>query len=94
VQVARLAGLPDAVIARAHDVLEMLERGDEGQRGAKGLIDDLPLFSVKPAPKPAPVRDSAVEARLKAVHPDALTPREALALVYDLHALLQDKTEG
>ncbi|HHX90905.1 MAG TPA: DNA mismatch repair protein MutS, partial [Paracoccus sp.] len=94
VQVARLAGLPDAVIARARDVLEMLERGDEGQRGAKGLIDDLPLFSVKPAPKPAPVRESAVEARLKAAHPDALTPREALALVYDLHALLQDKAEG
>jgi len=91
VQVARLAGLPDAVIARARDVLEMLERGDEGQRGAKGLIDDLPLFSVRPAPKPAPAKASAVEERLKAAHPDALTPREALALIYDLHALLQER---
>lgn len=94
VQVARLAGLPDAVIARARDVLEMLERGDEGQRGAKGLIDDLPLFAVKPVPKPAPAKASAVEERLKTAHPDTLTPREALSLIYDLHALLQDQRPG
>lgn len=89
VQVARLAGLPDAVIVRAREVLELLERGDERQSGAKGLIDDLPLFAVKPVPKPAPAKPSAMEERLKATHPDALTPRDALALIYDLHALLQ-----
>ena len=90
VQVARLAGLPDAVIARARAVLAMLEQGESGQRGAKALIDDLPLFAARapePARQPAP-RVSAVEERLKAVHPDALTPREALALVYELREIL------
>ena len=90
VQVARLAGLPDAVIARAREVLDMLERGDQGQRGAKTLIDDLPLFAAVPqraAAKAAPA-SSAVEARLKDIHPDALTPRDALGLLYELRDLL------
>jgi len=94
VQVARLAGLPDAVIVRAREVLDLLERGDERQSGAKGLIDDLPLFAVKPAPKPTTVKASAVEERLKAIHPDALTPRDALALIYDLQALLRGSGQG
>lgn len=90
VQVARLAGLPDAVIARAREVLEMLERGDKAQRGAKTLIDDLPLFAMQTRPAPAvkPVKKSAVEARLADIHPDALTPRDALALLYELRELL------
>ena len=41
------------------------------------------------APPPEPVA-SAVEARLRDVHPDALTPREALDLLYELRALLKD----
>jgi DNA mismatch repair protein MutS len=45
VQVARLAGLPAPVIDRARAVLEMLEKGEDGRRGARALIDDLPLFS-------------------------------------------------
>jgi len=89
VQVARLAGLPEAVIARARSVLEMLERGESGQRGAKALIDDLPLFATRPSEPVRPVaKVSAVEERLRAVHPDALTPREALALLYELRELL------
>ena len=89
VQVARLAGLPDAVIARAREVLDMLERGDAGQRGAEALIDDLPLFAL-PAQKPAPVaaRASVVEERLRQIHPDMLSPREALALLYEMRELL------
>ena len=88
VQVARLAGLPDAVIARAREVLAMLERGEGGQRGAKVLIDDLPLFSAQPAPAPVKTRPSRVEERLRDIHPDALTPREALALLYELRELM------
>jgi len=93
VQVARLAGLPPAVIERARAILEALERGDrEGpgrSGGARALVDDLPLFSaaVRPAP-PAPPAPSAVEARLRTVLPDDLTPRDALALVYELRAML------
>jgi DNA mismatch repair protein MutS len=87
VQVARLAGLPAAVIDRARSVLEALESGErEGAGRQKALIDDLPLFRVTPhaAPAKAVSRESQVEARLRAVHPDELTPKEALALIYEL----------
>ena len=85
VQVAQLAGLPAAVIARARVVLEALEKGErEGGATQKTLIDDLPLFSVSPAPSPKPTKVSAVEERLKEIIPDELTPREALDLIYKL----------
>ncbi|NNU79082.1 DNA mismatch repair protein MutS [Halovulum dunhuangense] len=88
VQVARLAGLPDAVIARARTVLEALEEGDRGQGGkAKALVDDLPLFSAAPAPMPVREKPSPALERLRAVLPDELTPREALELIYELKAM-------
>ena len=91
VQVARLAGLPQGVVDRAKVVLEALESGErQGGARPKALIDDLPLFSLAPAPaapRAAP-KTSAVEARLKNVHPDELTPMQALQLVYELRNLL------
>ncbi|WP_112321328.1 DNA mismatch repair protein MutS [Oceanibium sediminis] len=89
VQVAKLAGLPDAVVARARDVLAALEEGDRGQGGkAKALIDDLPLFSTTPPPMSTPATPEApLRDRLAEVWPDELTPKEALALVYDLKSL-------
>jgi DNA mismatch repair protein MutS len=89
VQVARLAGLPPSVIERAKVVLEVLEKGErEGGKQAT-LIDDLPLFRAATAPQ-APVRprESAVEARLKDIHPDELTPIEALRLIYEIKGLI------
>ena len=84
VQVARLAGLPPAVIERAKVVLKALEAGER----QKAVIDDLPLFRAAPAVPPPKARASAVEDRLKTVLPDDLTAKEALALVYELRALL------
>ncbi|MBF9035932.1 DNA mismatch repair protein MutS [Rhodobacterales bacterium HKCCE2091] len=83
VQVAKLAGLPPAVTARAQDVLEALEKGDrQGSGHAKALIDDLPLFAAtRPEPEAKP---SKIEARLRDIQPDTLTPREALQILYDL----------
>ncbi|MCZ8078135.1 MAG: DNA mismatch repair protein MutS [Rhodobacteraceae bacterium] len=93
VQVARLAGLPAAVVDRAKVVLEALESGErQGGARPKALIDDLPLFSVAQAAPPAPrvvAKESAVEARLKQAHPDDMTPMEALRLVYELRELLK-----
>lgn len=90
VQVARLAGLPAAVVARAHVVLDALEAGErEGGGKARALVDDLPLFSAAsstPAPKAMP---SEVEARLKTVLPDEMSPREALALIYELKGMVR-----
>jgi DNA mismatch repair protein MutS len=87
VQVARLAGLPGAVVERARVVLEALEKGErEGGTRQNALVDDLPLFSAAP---PAPLRErakgpSALEERLAALHPDEMTPLQALAALYDL----------
>ena len=91
VQVARLAGLPAAVIERAKVVLEALESGErEGGSRQKTLIDDLPLFRAIPAPAPkATQKPSAVEAALKEVLPDELTPMQALRLVYELKEMLK-----
>jgi DNA mismatch repair protein MutS len=89
VQVARLAGLPQSVIERAKVVLDALEKGDrEGGKQAT-LIDDLPLFRAAPPAPPQPKQKvSAVEDRLKDVHPDELTPMEALRLVYEIKGLV------
>ncbi len=88
VQVARLAGLPDSVVARASIVLEMLEKGErDGKAGQKALIDDLPLFSTTPAPAPVQTKESEVAARLRDIMPDDLTPKDALALLYELKNL-------
>jgi DNA mismatch repair protein MutS len=87
VQVARLAGLPESVVARAREVLEKLESG-ERDGGPESLIEALPLFQARPPQAPPPPRRSQVEARLKHVIPDQLSPREALDLVYELKALL------
>lgn len=85
VQVAQLAGLPPAVITRARAVLEILEKGErEGGATHKTLIDDLPLFSVAPTPAPTPAKASAVDAQLADIHPDELTPKQALELLYQL----------
>ncbi len=89
VQVARLAGLPPAVVDRAREILDALEAGArDGAARPAALIDDLPLFRAAPPPPPAaPARESVVEARLRDIDPDRLTPREALDLVYELAAL-------
>jgi DNA mismatch repair protein MutS len=89
IQVARLAGLPPPVIARAKAVLAKLEAQDRGQT-ARALADDLPLFAVpsRAAAEPAPrsEADELLEA-LKALHPDELSPREALEALYRLKSL-------
>ena len=90
VQVARLAGLPHSVIERAKVVLEALEKGDRDGGKQAALIDDLPLFRAAPPapPAPKPPKTSDVEERLKALHPDEMTPIEALKALYDLRSLL------
>lgn len=88
VQVARLAGLPHAVVERARVVLEALEKGErESGRPQKALIDDLPLFRAVAPPPPQPRGRSAAEEKLAGVHPDELTPKQALELVYELKRL-------
>jgi DNA mismatch repair protein MutS len=90
VQVAKLAGLPDSVVARAHQVLEALEKGEREGGDRKAVIDDLPLFAAAPAAPPVKTKGpTAVEQRLAALHPDEMTAREALALLYELKDLAE-----
>ncbi|MGE4612240.1 MAG: DNA mismatch repair protein MutS [Paracoccaceae bacterium] len=91
VQVAKLAGLPAAVVERARDVLDALEQKDrDGGGKAETLIDDLPLFSANPKSAQRPARLSKIEDRLRDTHPDELSAREALALVYALREMLDE----
>lgn len=88
VQVAKLAGLPQSVVERARVVLDALEKGErEGKGHQKAIIDDLPLFSAV-ANEPPPSRSSELEDRLSEIHPDGLTPKDALLTLYELKALL------
>jgi DNA mismatch repair protein MutS len=90
IQVAKLAGLPAPVIARAKSVLAKLEANDRGQT-ARALADDLPLFAVpsRAAAEPAPPSEAErlIEA-VKALHPYEMSPREALDALYALKAKL------
>ncbi len=92
VQVARLAGLPGAVIERARVVLEALEKGErEGGARKAALVDDLPLFSAAPAAsRPVAKGPSKLEERLGRMHPDEMTPMQALAALYELKAVSTD----
>lgn len=86
IQVARLAGLPDKVVARARAVLDLLETQSSGRPGS--VLDDLPLFAHapaqprQPAPK-GPVRDPLGEL-IDRAEPDAMTPLEAIEMIYAL----------
>ncbi|MEZ5670628.1 MAG: DNA mismatch repair protein MutS [Alphaproteobacteria bacterium] len=91
VHVARLAGLPPAVVARAEQILALLEQHQARGGGAGALAPDLPLFqaalSAAPPPPPAPQADPQAQALLDAVRaldPDAMTPRQALEALYAL----------
>jgi len=84
VQVARLAGMPPAVVSRARDILTRLEEDNQ----TKLRLDDLPLFSAAHAPVSTNRPPSKVETTLKGVNPDDLSPKEALELIYNLHKLL------
>ena len=85
VQVARLAGAPPSVVARAKAVLERLE--SEGS--APASLDDLPLFAAAVREPVAPVfaGPSKAEKALAELEPDDLTPREALEALYRLKGL-------
>jgi len=83
VQVARLAGVPGPVVARAREVLDRLE----GEKTAGANLTDLPLFAMAEPAAPEPARPSMVEDALKGIEPDELSPREALEALYRLKGL-------
>ncbi|MEO0393135.1 MAG: DNA mismatch repair protein MutS [Pseudomonadota bacterium] len=92
IQVAKLAGLPPAVIERAKTVLAGLESEEKGGPKVQKMAEDLPLFHAVAAKVEATNKaPSAIEQRLDDIIADDLTPRQALDLVYELMALHKDK---
>jgi DNA mismatch repair protein MutS len=83
VQVARLAGLPPSVVARAKSLLAEFEAAERVVPIDKQLAD-LPLFSAPPGPAP---HSSQIEPALDAIDPDELSPREAMDALYRLKQL-------
>jgi DNA mismatch repair protein MutS len=91
VQVARLAGLPAAVVERAREVLGELEQGETTGKAAR-LVDDLPLFNVQARATPAkPAGADKLLQALSGINPDEMTPREALDALYRLKAEVETK---
>jgi len=90
--VARLAGLPDEVVARAREVLANLEKGELDEKGMPRLArskergsehdrDQLNLFGV---------RDGQLYRELLNLDPDRLTPREAIHLLYQWKKMMEE----
>ena len=94
IQVAKLAGLPAPVVARAREVLTLLEKNDR-RRGGSGAasLDELPLFAAaRPKGQAAePSKPSPALQALTALNPDDLTPKAALDALYRLKAMLPKK---
>ncbi len=84
--VARLAGVPAPVLARARGVLARLEANRDKTGGLAAGLTDLPLFTAAPVPAA-----DALRSRLAAIDPDAITPREALDLLAELKTLVEDR---
>ena len=79
IQVARLAGMPVAVVNHARHALAALETQQEQSR------EQVDLFA--PPPQSDAPSHSALEAAVAALDPDALSPREALDALYRLKKL-------
>jgi DNA mismatch repair protein MutS len=77
VHVARLAGVPETVVKRAEVLLKSAERNTAS-------TSPLPLFAPEPAPMPEP--GEKLMAALEELDPDKMTPREALAALYELRS--------
>jgi DNA mismatch repair protein MutS len=87
--VAKLAGLPPPVLSRARSVLAKLEEGRAATGGIAAGLDDLPLFAA--AREAAEAAPDPLAAELAEVDADALSPREALELVYKLKRLASEQ---
>ena len=79
IQVARLAGMPAAVLNQARHTLQALETQATASHAQVDLFAAPPTVEI--------IAANAVEAALEGIHPDSLSPREALETLYQLKAL-------
>jgi DNA mismatch repair protein MutS len=88
IAVAKLAGLPPAVVSRARSVLAKLEAGRDATGGIAAGLDDLPLFAAAGEAERGP---DPLAAALDLIEPDSLTPRDALEHLYRLKRLAAER---
>jgi DNA mismatch repair protein MutS len=88
IAVAKLAGLPPAVVARARSVLAKLEAGRDATGGIAAGLDDLPLFAQAAEPDSSP---DPLAAELEIIDPDRLSPRDALEALYRLKRIAAER---
>ena len=91
IHVARLAGVPQAVLTRAQDVLSRLD----AEQTSGHALDELPLFSADVSHHPASSvqadeKQAALNAFIETLLPDTMTPREALDMIYQLKSLTDE----
>ncbi len=90
IQVASLAGVPDHVVTRAHEILANIEKGEFTPTGEPTIA------ASKNKPKKTqpcqltlfPPKDDPIRKMLKRISPDDLSPREAQRVLYDIFDLL------
>ncbi len=87
--VARLAGVSPAVIARAKQVLDKLEKGRAETGGLAAGLGELPLFAA--AIEAAEEKVDAVRDKLAELDIDSLSPRAALDLLYELKRIAGER---
>lgn len=92
IQVAKLAGLPQAVVKRAGKVLRRLEKADRRSGTGAAALDDLPLFAAaRPSGfVPEERKPSPVDEALATIQPDELSPKQALEALYRLKSLARN----
>ncbi|WP_340588599.1 DNA mismatch repair protein MutS [Erythrobacter alti] len=86
--VAKLAGVPAPVVKRARSVLDKLEKGRAETGGLAAGLGELPLFAA--AAEAEAEECDALRDRLETLDIDALSPREALELLYELRRLADE----
>ena len=93
VQVARLAGMPAALLRQARATLEALEAKAQAGNPQVDLFS-APTLLAAPAPAPTTPLMTALTQALASIEPDQLAPREALQVLYRLKALAADEIDN
>lgn len=89
IHVAHLAGLPKSVIMRANDILLKLEKtsNSKGKNILSNESNNLSLFSL-PVESKKEQKFNLLEQELTNIDPDAISPKEALEIIYKLKRLV------
>ncbi|HBI16293.1 MAG TPA: DNA mismatch repair protein MutS [Desulfobulbaceae bacterium] len=95
IQVASLAGVPDHVVSRAHEILKNIEQGEFTRSGEPTIgVSARKKKEIRHNPSQLPLfqrKDDPLRDLLRDVRPDRLSPLEALQLLYSVRNLLDSE---